>query len=666
MKKRNIIRRLGALVVAAVLTLGMNLPAAAENDTIDSSKQGSLTIYKYDYRAAVNGKALTDANYKEGTGEKDEAFETSMAGYGIKGVQFKAVKVADVLTYTRESAENGASAVAAGVEVVYAVDGALADIVGLQDADAVQVDGKNCWTSDQINKALGAKIAENADNTAVKNQLEQYVGTTASRPYLLSETDEKGMAMQEGLATGLYAVIEVKVPDQVMTTTDPFFVSIPTTTADGESWNYDVVVYPKNQTDYATLVKKVREHQKDNAANEYSDTVSASIGDTVDYRIVSRLPKISSEATYLTKYIYVDTLSDGQDYQNDLSIGFYAASETASATDAELAAPKVTFVKDQDYTVTLDETKKVITVAMTDAGLKKINEGAAGSSNTTDGGSNGDYSYMVVSYSAVLNEDAILGDAGNYNDVKLQYSRTNENYFETLEDKTIIYAFGLDVKKTHQGSKTFDAAKVQFTLYNENTNEKENGYYVTAKPTADAGHYIVTGQAAKAGEKPTTDKDNTIFSPNSDGKLYIEGLEADTYALTEIKTSDGYSLLKDAIKIEITSKEKIIDPTTLGYEGNDQKGNTVGNVVTTVIEKDVTGKESSSAVVNGKKASMEQDGSVTGITSENAEVVLEIVNTQGFNLPKTGGSGVWLLTILGILAGALGIYFLIPKKKEKK
>ena len=637
--------------------------AKASEEIIDSTKTGSLTIYKYDYQAASKAGKLTageGGNYKEGTGEKDSAFETAMDGYGIQGVQFQAVKVAEPKTYTSPASSEGAAVVNAGVQVVYSVETGLAGIIGLADADAVTVDGVKCWTSTKINEAVGARIAESGDSTAVKNSLEAYA-TAADTSYLLNETDKDGMTAQTDMPVGLYVVIETKVPDQVMTTTDPFFVSIPSTTADGEKWNYDIVVYPKNQTDYPELVKKLREHQKDNSENEYTDTVSASIGDVIDYRIVSKLPKISSTATYLTKYTYVDTLSEGQNFNGDLKIDFYQDKEAASATAASLKEPDVSFEKDTDYTVKVNGME--ITIEMTEEGLKKINEGAAASDNLT-AGNNGKYSYMVVSYSAVLNEKAVLGDLGNENDVKLTFSRTNDTYSETLEDKTVVYSFGLDLLKKSKGTKAFDATKVQFTLYNQNTNEKENGYYVTARQVADApGHYMVTGQAAKAGSAPTQDDGNTIFSPDKDGKLYIEGIEADTYQMTEIRTCDGYSLLREPVTFVINSKEEKISPTTLGYEGNDGQGNTVGNVDKAVVEVPVSGKESSSASVNGQKAGMDKDGSITG-TSENAEVVLEVTNTQGFNLPKTGGAGIWALTIAGVLAGALGVYFLWPKKRK--
>ena len=45
------------------------------------------------------------------------------------------------------------------------------------------------------------------------------------------------------------------MPENVISTCNPFFVSLPMTTMDGKNWNYDVTVYPKNQTGNPTLEK---------------------------------------------------------------------------------------------------------------------------------------------------------------------------------------------------------------------------------------------------------------------------------------------------------------------------------------------------------------------------------------------------------------------------
>ena len=101
---------------------------------------------------------------------------------------------------------------------------------------------------------------KNALETAVKN------GTT------MAETDAAGHTFASDMEQGLYLVVETRVPENVTSTCNPFFVSLPMTTIDGAAWNYDVTVYPKNQTGNPTLDKTVREAKNSTGKNNGSLT----------------------------------------------------------------------------------------------------------------------------------------------------------------------------------------------------------------------------------------------------------------------------------------------------------------------------------------------------------------------------------------------------------
>ena len=74
----------------------------------------------------------------------------------------------------------------------------------------------------------------------------------------MDKTDADGRTSIDGLECGLYIVVETAVPEMVTSTTNPFFISLPMTTVNnicdgsapegGSEWNYDVTVYPKNET----------------------------------------------------------------------------------------------------------------------------------------------------------------------------------------------------------------------------------------------------------------------------------------------------------------------------------------------------------------------------------------------------------------------------------
>lgn len=245
----------------------------------------------------------------------------------------------------------------------------------------------------------------------------------------MTETDAAGHTSAENLGQGLYLVVETRVPENVTSTCNPFFVSLPMTTVDGTGWNYDVTVYPKNQTGNPTLEKTVRESKNSTGKNSgsltdigdgYGHTATASVGDVVDYQIISTLPTITSKATSLSEYTYVDTMSKGIRYnKQDVVIEFF---KDAGCTDKI-----TTWAEDSGkFTVTYDDTDNTMTIRMTEAGLSEINESESVYTDSVKRG----YSdcTMRITYAATLTADAQMGDKDNPNDVVLTWRRTNTTY----------------------------------------------------------------------------------------------------------------------------------------------------------------------------------------------------------------------------------------------
>ena len=120
---------------------------------------------------------------------------------------------------------------------------------------------------DAVVDKLAAALAANATN--VKNALETAVKNGG---VAMTETDATGHTSASDIEQGLYLVVETRVPENVTSTCNPFFVSLPMTTIDGTAWNYDVTVYPKNQTGNPTLDKTVREAKNSTGKNTGSLT----------------------------------------------------------------------------------------------------------------------------------------------------------------------------------------------------------------------------------------------------------------------------------------------------------------------------------------------------------------------------------------------------------
>ena len=604
------IHRVLAMLMAVVMALSLITTAFAE-PTIDPSKKASLSIYKYDITKAGNDGAW-DAESYVSTGLHDDAVIDKLSKYAIQGVEFTYLRVADV-TMSNEVVDGQHQ-----VGVLYGFDSsdrsnAVLSAIGLTASDAHKNEnGVNYYTSDALNNKLAAALAANA--TTEKNALE----TAVKSGVAMIETDATGHTSASDMEQGLYLVVETRVPENVTSTCNPFFVSLPMTTIDGTAWNYDVTVYPKNQTGNPTLDKTVRESKNSTGKNTgsltdikdgYKHTATASVGDVVDYQIISTLPTITSKASSLSEYTYVDTLSKGIRYnKNDVVIEFFK--------DAGCADKITTWDENSGkFTVAYDAAANTMTIRTTDTGLSEINEAATVYIDSVKRG----YSdcTMRITYAATLTVDAKMGDTDNPNEVELTWRRTNSTYFDTLNDCCHVYTYGVDVLKQFSDGKG-NIQNVKFNLHNDTDN-----CYIIAD--LKDGIYYAKGVTTKK-------SDATTFVPNGSGHIIVKGLEDDTYSLTEIATDKGYVLLKEAVKIVIKTAE------------NGQCEKCGAKLLT------------ASATVNGKDASM---------TDGNAIVPLTVVNNPGFDLPKTGGYGTWMFTIGGVALLGAAAFIVVKSRKHK-
>ena len=171
--------------------------------------------------------------------------------------------------------------------------------------------------------------------------------------------------------------------------------------------------------------------------------------------------------------------------------------------------------------------------------------------------------------------------------------------------------------------------------------------------------YYVTGKTEKESEA-------TQFVPNTNGKLLIYGIEGDKYELTETATDDKYSVLKEPIIIDIKTAVQDIQSAVAGWDGmtmnnadklnvTSGEGRPAGKIA--IVKGDV---ESATATVDGQAVNLG-----TYKTSANAVAGLSVLNSKNWFMPQTGGYGIRLLPIIGMIAAGAGVAVARRKKNEE-
>ncbi|EJV61270.1 hypothetical protein BWGOE4_13750 [Bacillus mycoides] len=101
-----------------------------------------------------------------------------------------------------------------------------------------------------------ASFEQTSDGKVIKENISKVTDSAITKV-----TDANGMAVFNNLPLGRYEVKAVKGPDRIELDTSTFIVDIPMTSADGKDLNYDVHIYPKNETKHGSveLIKKGEE-----------------------------------------------------------------------------------------------------------------------------------------------------------------------------------------------------------------------------------------------------------------------------------------------------------------------------------------------------------------------------------------------------------------------
>lgn len=326
-----------------------------------------------------------------------------------------------------------------------------------------------------------------------------------------------------------------------------------------------------------TVVKKVQDtNDSTGKTSGWQDSADYDINDDVPYQITGTMPDNIADYTAY-KYVFTDTMSKGLTYtEKNAKIKIGEKDVTSRFEET------VTKNDDGSTTVTWScENLKGITGVTLDKDTK-----------------------VVVTYSAKLNEHAVIGSAGNPNEVDLTYSNNPNKGGEgqtgkTPKDKNIVFTYKTVVNKQDQDQKSLAGAAFKLEK------KQSDGSYKTVKEF--------------------TAGDATTFE--------FTGLDDGIYKLTETTTPAGYNTISPIeFTISATHDETSDEPKLTELSGNATSGE-----VTFAADK--------------------QAGSLT----------TDVVNKKGSVLPSTGGMGTTMLYVGGAAlaaAAAFGIYQLRKKDNE--
>lgn len=412
---------------------------------------------------------------------------------------------------------------------------------------------------------------------------------------------------------------------------DGYYLVVDTTENVGEGGAYNTALLQvvgniniTAKTDAPTVEKKVKENVKYNQdggyGTGYNDVADYNIGDAVPFKLIGSVPDMSRYDTY--KYIFHDTLSAGLTL-NENSIKVYVASDKAGTDKAEITG-WTKAVNGQTFTVSFTDLKTVADVSQG--------------------------KYIIVEYTATLNQSAEVGLPGNPNTVKLEYSNkpdqsgsgNTDNTGNTPEDKVIVFTYELDTTKI---------SGTEYTKAPEGTDgaHKDNEGYLLDdvgkkvplklqgaefKLRNADNKWAIVGSDSKVTGWADTEKGGSTLTSDANGLFKVIGLDDGTYYLKETKAPTGYNLLSDDITVVITAT------TTNGQTWTDgQAGSALTNLAVTA---------------DGKAGTGDINSGIAGIT---------IANNAGSTLPETGGMGTTLFYVLGGILAVGAIVLLVTKKR---
>lgn len=431
------------------------------------------------------------------------------------------------------------------------------------------------------------------------------------------------------LPIGYYLVTETATTGARVASKD-FLVSVPQGTTDGSgvtTWSYNVTANCKDDT--VTFDKTIVKDSNDFVTTDLTGA-TRNIDDIVDYRLDADVPQYDPSATNIT-FQMTDSISKGLTY-NDRSVKVYGVDKSNNSTllttgytvNGPVATSTFT-ANDLDDTIVTNG--KTITIDFDYGTIKS-------------------YSKIKVLYSATLNNEAVIGSAGNPNEAFLTYTNNpkTKTKYKTDHYKPYVYTFGIDILKINtkdSGAANPDGLKgAVFALYDQprdktSTDDQRKPLAVYTYVKNDSGTLEVQKLSGTA-----------TVTTGTDGKAYFVGMDEGKYYIKEVTAPDGFSLLPGEVEAVIEATKDAQTPPqptgdfTFKYRLNPTDSYTLPT----------------------------QDNYTYTDDTKTVKVLatFKILDDHGFTLPGTGGIGTTIFTVIGIAILLLGgcMAFVYTRKKK--
>ena len=353
----------------------------------------------------------------------------------------------------------------------------------------------------------------------------------------------------------------------------------PVNAAAGEAYGRYVVKIVGNTTitpkvSKVTFEKKVKDtNDTTGETSGWQDSADYDIGDSVPFQLTGTVADDFKQYTSAYYFAFHDKMDESLDFEQN-SVEVYVGS---------------TLITDG---YTLNYTPHTFDLEFDD--LRNVAGVNAGST-------------ITVKFTAKLNENAVLGNQGNVNDARLEYSNNpySEQRGTTNWDSVIVFTYQVVVNKYANEAV---AGK-----------EKTGAAFKLEKLVGETWTLVKEFQA---------DETTSTFT--------FKGLDDGKYRLTETVTPSGFNTI-DPIEFTVTADHKVT------WEGEAR----------TTILTSLNGAPTEAGLIEFTP------------NVESGTLTTNVVNKSGSTLPETGGMGTTLFYVLGGVLVLAAVVLLVTKKRMR-